>query len=84
MIPANGTLCIYCVKATADADGAADDTSDIPAGALTCPFKLSKGDTLTLADASGKKLVTVDIPNLHSGFVYRRNIYTKEYREERE
>ena len=85
VIPANGTLCIYCVKATTDAtDGTADDTSDIPAGALTCPFKLSKGDTLTLADASGRKLVTVDIPNLHSGFVYRRNIYTKEYREERE
>ena len=84
VIPANGTLRIYCVKATTDAADGSEDTSDIPDGALTCPFKLSKGDTLTLADASGKKLISVDIPNLHSGFVYRRNSYTGEFREERE
>ncbi|MBO4653477.1 MAG: CotH kinase family protein [Lachnospiraceae bacterium] len=84
VIPANGTLRIYCVKATNDAADGSEDTSDIPDGALTCPFKLSKGDTLTLADASGKKLISVDIPNLHSGFVYRRNSYTGEFREERE
>ncbi|MBP5353539.1 MAG: CotH kinase family protein [Lachnospiraceae bacterium] len=85
VIPANGTLRIYCVKAATDADTDTDaGAAAVPEGALVCPFKLSKGDTLTLSDASGKKLITVDIPNLHTGFVYRRNIYTGEFREERE
>ena len=75
VIPANGTLRIECVKA---------DDENKPTEGLVCPFKLSKGDTLTLADASGKKLLTVDIPNLHTGFVYRRDIFTGEFREERE
>ncbi|MBP5460610.1 MAG: CotH kinase family protein [Lachnospiraceae bacterium] len=79
VIPAGGTLRIDCAKT------AEDGSLITPEGSTyVCPFRLSKGDTLTLADASGKKLISVDIPNLHSGFVYRRNIYTGEFREERE
>ena len=79
VIPAHGTLRIDCAKT-------AEDGSLInPEGSTyVCPFRLSKGDTLTLTDGSGKKLISVEIPNLHSGFVYRRNVFTGEFREERE
>ena len=73
-----GTLRIDCVKTNEDGTPGDDE------GGKLCPFRLSKGDTLTLSDASGRKLQTVAIPNLHSGFVYRRNAFTGEFREERE
>ncbi|MBR5712900.1 MAG: CotH kinase family protein [Lachnospiraceae bacterium] len=74
-IAAGESLRINCVKATAE-----EPVTD----PMTCPFKLSKGDTLTLANASGKTITSVAIPNLHSGFVYRRNAFTGEFREEAE
>ncbi len=78
VIPAGGTLRIDCVKTNEDGTPGDDE------GGKLCPFRLSKGDTLTLSDASGRKLQTIAIPNLHSGFVYRRNAFTGEFREERE
>ena len=77
VIPAGGTLQIDCVKTNEDGTPAEDPTGKL------CPFRLSKGDTLTLSDARGNKLQTVAIPNLHSGFVYRRDSFTGEFREEK-
>ena len=77
VIPAGGTLQIDCVKTNADGTTAEDPTGKL------IPFRLSKGDTLTLTDARGNKLQTVAIPNLHSGFVYRRDSFTGEFREEK-
>jgi len=82
-VPAGGTLRFDCRKATNE-DGTPAEIPESENGIFLCPFKLSKGDTLTLTDASGKKLQSVSIPNLHSGFVYRRNRITGEFREERE
>ena len=78
VIAAGSVLRINCVKTNADGTPGDDE------GGKLCPFRLSKGDTLTLSDGKGKKLQTVAIPNLHSGFVYRRNEFTGIFREEAE
>ena len=78
VIAAGSVLRINCVKTNADGTPGDDE------GGKLCSFRLSKGDTLTLSDAKGKKLQTVAIPNLHSGFVYRRNEFTGIFREEAE
>lgn len=78
VVPAKGTLRIDCVKST-DGEGAKAETTS----GLVCSFRLSKGDKFTFSDASGKTLLQLTLPNLHTGFVYRRDIYTGEFREER-
>ncbi len=70
-IAAGATLRIECAKA--DSEAAAND--------MTCPFKLSRDDVLTLSDSRGSVIAKITIPNLHSGFVYKRDTYTHEYTE---
>ena len=64
VIPAGGTLLIYCAR----------EPENAPKDALFTGFKLSRdGEMLLLADASEHFMDTLDVPALKPNWVYRRN-----------
>ncbi len=53
---------------------------ELPENALIAEFSLSEGERLELS-ANGEVISGISVPRLHSGFVYRFDSYTGNYRE---
>lgn len=44
-------------------------------------FNLSEDETIVLKDKAGKTIDSFTIPKTHNGFVFKRNVYTKQFEE---
>ena len=58
-----------------------ENAKSVPQDSRKAAFKLAEGETILLKDASGKETDSVTVPNSHSGFVFKRNLFTNRFEE---